>query len=220
MTNENPHIAGWKTLVDLPVTETWDVDDFTGFFSFFWPDGSGVEAVFEGLERGDLVEARLRRCFTAVAEAPKRGNWYFLPPPDPNLTENEMIERTKAHLDSMSEIAALSGEAEFAQQLRDMKISPVASRERTVNVADAEIQLYEMVSDFSFGLNRFDSPMWDLREAFYSVANENYLREWLMWPLYDDPPLADPFAPYFWLWSSGLDVELVSERECVVGPVG
>jgi hypothetical protein len=136
----------------------------------------------------------------------------------PRFNRGEIIARTRIHLDSMSEIATLSGEHEFAQQLRAMKISPVASHTRTVHCSDAETHLYDLVSDFCFGLDRFESPLWDLREAFYSIANENTLRDWLMWPLFDNPPLADPFAPSFWIWSHGLDVELTNETECVVGP--
>ncbi len=59
-----------------------------------------------------------------------------------------------------------------------------------------------------------------LRPAYYFVACDPMLRDYLMWPLYREPlhdlsqqPIADPFQPYFRLWTHGVKYRIFGDKQ-------
>ena len=86
------YFAKLKTMAGDTSDMEWDQDSLGGFFLKYRPDGKGVEAVFEGVERGDEILVRLLQFYEAADEG-KETDWYFkiLDPPATSSDEAKRL---------------------------------------------------------------------------------------------------------------------------------
>lgn len=84
-----------------------------------------------------------------------------------------------------------------------------------VNDDSPDSWIYELVTDYVGSLPRPENPILLLRDAIYSMANDIFLRSYIMWPLYADAAgRPDPFQWYFDLWSKGVCYSFRSANSC------
>jgi len=68
----------------------------------------------------------------------------------------------------------------------------------------SETIIHDLRSDWFLSLKPKQSDALLMGEAFYSIACDYYIADYLLWPLYQHSTvIEEPFAPYFELWTHG-----------------
>jgi len=210
MNRERDQLKQWARIAGIPETQVSTRDDLTGLFQRFRPNGEGVEAVLRGLVRGDEVLGRLLALYQATANSYRPSDAYFVVRRERPMPAS-VAEIAREHFAAMALIARAMGEAELEGVLRGVSpelIDEPTSTDEAMPDDDApEVWLHDVVFDYMSGLSPVESDVFLLDEAFYSVANDLYLKNFLMWPLYEGASeTSDPFGPYFRLWSQGVRI--------------
>ncbi|MBI2804774.1 MAG: hypothetical protein HYX68_07300 [Planctomycetes bacterium] len=181
-------------------------DDLFGFFDCFRPHGAGLEKVFADVVGGDEILQRVLRIYQSKETATAFG-YFVIRRPIP-ATPERLVELTTQHLDKMLQIAISFDDAWLARELEkvvEIKIKRETISQKTRCDPDArEGYVYEVTGDWFRELEPMPSDALWMREAFYSIACDYNIARYLMWPLYRHATeIADPFAPYFELWTHG-----------------
>lgn len=196
----NQHIKFWAQLVGRGRVS--DQSDLIGLFQYFRPDGEGVEAIFAGHPFGDAILERIRKCYAHTREGYAESDAYFIPRPKESCSQTMAINLLNRHLLEMRKIA----ERLHVDELVDLIANSTPVRVRTraeldegaLNDDSPEAWLYDIATDFMGSLSPHESPLLQLRDAMYSIANDMFLRNYLLWPLYADSyPDSEPFLPAF-----------------------
>ena len=109
----------------------------------------------------------------------------------------------------MKEVAGHREDQEFVRVLSAASPRRVQFRLELTGLASTDDSpdgwLYELASDFILTLTPRESPLILLKDAMYSIANNIFLRNYPLWPLYAaSSPRSEPFA------------ESASERACSI----
>jgi hypothetical protein len=198
-------------------------DDLFAFFDCFRPDGAGVERVFAGVAGGEEIVLRLLKVYECTKES-FGGFGYFIVRRPTRATPEKLVDLTTQHLEKVRQIACsfrpeaiktkqmreslIAGAAKLAsllETLTQIEIKREAAPARTQPDYQApETILYDVVGDWVMGLDPIPSAALLMREAFYSIACDYYIANYLMWPLYrHGTDIVEPFALYFELWTHG-----------------
>lgn len=210
--------AFWKSLCNVNVAKPWTTEeDLFAYFKLFRPDGEGVERVFEGINRGDEVLARLMPFYEWTRDSVEHA--YFIVQSPLTTTHSELLAIMSLYFEKIRQIAVEFEEKKLAALVESIQIE--ARQEKAPpHPAVPEPNLFyvhEMVGDWFRSLKPSPSDVILLEEAFYSLAGSYELARYLMWPIYRDAtPIDDPFAPAFQLWIRGADFRFASSKQVIV----
>lgn len=180
-------------------------DELYGYFECFRPDGKGVEKVFAGIVGGDEIVERLRKVYECTKDS--TGAYFIVRRPAPASPER-LVDLTTQHYIKVREIARGFDHARLASELEvlpeiEIKLEAIPERTRS-DVNAPETSVYDVTGDWFIGLDPIQSDALLLHEAFYSIACDYKIAQFLMWPLYrHSTEIEEPFAPYFQLWTHG-----------------
>lgn len=214
--NPNALFSKWAELAGITDQPVRSEEDLAYVFQNFSDRPEGLDALFAGMNAGEEVSARLKAVFTASET--DAASAYFLVEHPPPLTVEQALALLQQHLNNLSAMSRATG-AGLDEVLDGMSVRRAQQKtdiaQRTGDNPAA--WLYDLVFDFTGTLKPCDEEATLLEEAFYSIANDIYLKGYLMWPFYaKESDLEDPFAPYFELWRHGVDIGFRGEDECLV----
>jgi hypothetical protein len=218
-----------------------DADSLIGFFQAFRPDGTPEQPLFTGLIRSgdasllgsngqsvlteeiaEALDERLVALYRTAGDNRRPGGGkdaYFVvrqpQPIDPDVVES-LAEKL---IEDLAELASVVGDAETASLLgQSPRIRvleglppkhPKRDDEKTSLLRAMQQEVPQWVSRLDVG-----GLAGLLRPAYYFIACDPLLRDYLMWPLYrESARLADPFLPYFQLWRHGVKYRVFQEDQ-------
>jgi hypothetical protein len=206
-----------------PAPEGSDSEALIGFFQLFRPNGEKLEGLFESLEEGDQLSDRLSDVFLAAGDnrRPSGGrDAYFIVRSPATLSVELAEHHGHRWIDGLRQLAEAVGDDQSADKLRDFpKIRilegippkhPKQPNERSAlltTILDRCGELTSKVPDVN--------PHAELlRPAYYFMACDAMLRDYLMWPFYaSQTGLVDPLRSYFALWSHGVKFRIFREDQ-------
>jgi hypothetical protein len=210
-----------KEVVGDSQGESWNAENLGPFFQHFRPNGRGLELVFEGVPHGDQILSRLKMVYTVAGETLQDA--YFIVRSPRFASTSDARSWAKDHFENMSKLAREAGSEELAQMLgRPPAMSVVRglAPPRPTSPAQAsnlECLLLDRIGDLILGLQPKSGLALTLREAFYYIACDFHLCDYLLWPVYEEcVNVSDPFAPYFNLWKHGIEIRYPSNTEIVI----
>lgn len=191
----------------------WE-DYFYGLFQGFMPDGEGVAAVFEPLEKGQELLARIMPVYQNTAEHNQEildGGYipgYFCPPVQDEAEVRQTGERL---LEGLREFARFVEDEELIAALAAIKQIRLGEPAEEFN--DTRDLFGEAFDEWRISNTDYNSPEQVLDEAYYSINCDYYLSAYLQYPLYRTKPDSDFLRPYFDLWKQGYGFTL--DKDCL-----
>lgn len=208
-----------------------DPDALIGVFQSFRPDGIGLDAAFEGLDESAELQGRLsdlyRECGDSMRPQGGRDAYFVVRRPrpiDPAVAESAARE----WLDNLAILSQAAGNLRASEYLsRDLRIRVLEGiapkHPRAVQEKSSLLQVFETdIPEFLVQLGHTTPAIDLLRPAYYFIACDAALRDYLMWPLYrtalinasvPELTVADPYAPYFKLWSHGIKYRIFTDEQ-------
>jgi len=189
-----------------------------GFFQRFRPDGRGLEGLYEGLAHGDQYHERLDHLFEAAGDDRRptggRDAYFVVRQPPPMSPEAAEFNATR-WMEGLQKISARSGNAELSKQLETrprIRIlegsppkQPKADQESFPLLKAIKVHAASMTDGLASGCQVVSL----LREAYYFTACDSMVRDYLLWPAYEEAlGEADPMAGYFELWRHGIKLRV------------
>jgi hypothetical protein len=107
-------------------------------------------------------------------------------------------------LDNLRRLARIIGDRELSGLLAATKRVRLGNIESGAYESDEHICVYETVGDWLIEVTDYSDLLPALDEAYYSVACDSWLTDYLRWPYYESLCDRDVFAPCFELWRRGL----------------
>ncbi len=206
-----------------PGPELSESESLIGFFQLFRPDGGDLNGLFDALRQGDELSGRLQSAYQAAGDdrRPQGGRDAFFIVRSPSPLSPELAEHhAVTWIQGLQQLAEAVGDTHVAQRLASPpKIRvlegippkhPKQPHERSelLNVfLDHAPALTEKVAGV-------DAHAELLRPAYYFIACDAMLRDYLMWPFYaEQTGLTDPFESYFTLWTHGVKFRIFQENQ-------
>lgn len=206
-----------------PGPELSESESLIGFFQLFRPDGGNLNGLFDALRQGDQLSDRLQSAYQAAGDdrRPQGGRDAFFIVRSPSPLSPELAEHhAVTWIQGLQQLAEAVGDAHVAQRLASPPTirvlegippkHPQQPHERTelLNVfLDHAPALTEKVAEV-------DPHAELLRPAYYFIACDAMLRDYLMWPFYaEQTGLTDPFESYFTLWAHGVKFRIFQENQ-------
>lgn len=212
--------------------ESVDADSLIGFFQSFRPDGISERRLFAGLELfasfdsddtiGESLDHRLTQLFEAAGDHRRPGGgkdaYFVVRNPDP--IDDQLVEKLAIQLlGNLAELAISVGDAETAMTLQAsprVRVleglppkHPRLDHEKTSLLRMMQEEVPSLVTRLDVS-----SIAKVLRPAYYFIACDPLLRDYLMWPMYNAVSgLVDPFEPYFQLWKHGVKYRIFQEDQ-------
>lgn len=197
---------------------TGDYADLAMLFQSYRPSGRGLEEVFTGMTCAPELQERMERCFAACARPDWRDFPYFVPRRRP-MSRAEAQSLATQHASALVELCMRAGEGEAGVLVSGGGIAVLDSGAGSGTRAESEedVWIREVVSDLLFRTEVVDEDFPALKDAYYSIANDYFLRFFLSWPEYRPfLTLHDPFEPYFAIWSMGASVHVEASGRVVI----
>ncbi len=199
-----------------------DADSLIGIFQSCRPDGQAIRGLFDELDSGPQLEARLGQLYQAAGDdrRPQGGrDAYFVVRNPPPLDPAQAERLANRWLVGVRELATAVGDTATAKILDPIPAirvlegippkHPKLDRERSKLLKTLQREAALWVERIDGGPHAAT-----LRPAFYFTACDAMLRDYLMWPLY--APVAgtnDPLEPYFQLWRHGVKYRVFGETQ-------
>lgn len=200
-----------------------DADSLIGVFQAFRPDGQAIRGLFNSLDDwGVEVESRVARLFEAAGDdrRPQGGrDAYFVVRNPPPLEPAEAEESGTRWLRGIQSLAINVGDcatADILDPLPTIRVLEGIPPKHPKPEQEKSELLKTLQGDATTLVQRIDAPPQAaaLRPAFYFIACDAMLRDYLMWPLYAEAAgLDDPFEPYFHLWRHGVKYRAFGETQ-------
>ena len=209
-------------LVGIDEENADDADSLIGFFQSFRPDGLALSGLYEELEIGDELHARLDQLYEAAGNdrRPQGGRDAYFVVRRPSVLDPEVAQTLgQSWLSGLHALAIAVGNQEISKLLEPLpKIRvlegippkyPKIREEKSglmIGVREDSATLVEQIDAGPFAQL--------LRPAYYFTACDAMLRDYLMWPFYaESSGLTDPFASYFELWRHGVKYRIFGETQ-------
>jgi hypothetical protein len=200
----------------------WGPEDAIGFFQTLRPDGDALNELFDGVDQGDELRERLLHVFRAAGDSARPDgarDAYFVVRKPMGISAEVVEHAGRLWLKQLAMIDNKVGDGSIAEivdaepQVRvlegDAPKHPRATDERSdllnriTSFSDRVIEPLEVDFDAVLGLRR----------AYYFIACDTILRDYLMWPAYRNTVgLEDPLEPYFTLWRAGVKFRIFNNE--------
>ena len=206
-----------------------NADSLIGFFQVFRPDGGALAGLFDHLEIGEQLHERLDRLYAACGDDRRpdgRRDAYFVIRRPPAIDPDAASELASDWLQRLSSLAEQVGDADSPNPLAPTPTIRVLEGlpPKHPKADEEKSQLLRFLQHEAANLldriQAVDPAAIALRSAYYFVACDAMLRDYLMWPLYaaalrtiDTAPVHDPFEPYFQLWRHGVKYRIFGDRQ-------
>jgi hypothetical protein len=179
-------------------------DNLLALFHQFRPDGEGVERVFADIPSGDRYLARLRAVYAITCGEGWANDLYFNVRPLPAWTSQELRSIGLRFVTELRGLAARIGGQELSAYLSRVSDVEVASHDQLDRHHVDNLLVHETVGDWLIGVTDWADPVARLREAYYGIACDYWLANYLSWPYFERWHGPDAFQPYFELWRRGV----------------
>ena len=202
-----------------------DADSLIGFFQAFRPDGAALHDLFDELDCGDDLFDRLSGLYEAAGEdrRPNGGRDAYFVVRDPDPVEPVVAESyAMSWIEGIREIAQHAGNQEILDCLTPIPAVRVLEGKPPKHPKD-DSEKSKLLKAIIYGssellqqLDQPDSIASVLRNAYYFIACDAMLRDYLMWPLYRnlfESNITDPLKPYFQLWQHGVKFRIYGEKQ-------
>lgn len=204
-----------------PSGEMSDADSLIGFFQMFRPDGQALASLYDSLDCGEDLSDRLQSLYRVAGKDRRpdggRDAYFIVRSPAP-LPPEQAEHHATAWIEGLVQLAQAVGDHETLKRLTPSPAvrvlegippkppkHPHEQSELFLTVAKRCVELTAQVPDS-------DPHAALLRPAYYFLACDPMLRDYLLWPFYaPSTQLADPFRSYFMLWSHGVKYRIYSE---------
>lgn len=202
--NQEEYYRYLKKLIRDDSPDEWDETNTFGLFQRFRPDGEGLEAVFEPIPHGERLLARLRPVYAATNGPESMNDAYFVVRSPQPWQPAEVEPIAHAFLDNLRHLARTIDDPELSDLLAATRSVRFEDIESEAYESDEHLCVYETVGDWLIEVTDYSDLVPALKEAYYSVACDPWLSDYLRWPYYERFCPRDVFAPYFELWRRGL----------------
>jgi len=211
-----------------PQEELRAEDGLIGFFQNFRPDGSELESLFEEMPSNDqtctagrLLD-RLKLLFRVAGDPQRptggRDAYFIVRNPEP--IEPQRVEQLgQQWLNNLHQLALQTGATELRDSLATIPsirvLEGIAPKHPRADSEKANLlkQLRDTGPNLTSRSGDDDLAIRTLRGAYYYIACDWMLRDYLMWPLLEDKMnVGDPFEPYFQLWRHGIKYRIFSDE--------
>ena len=161
----------------------------------------------------------MRRSYQCTRSGFRETDPYFIPRPEESCAESEAREVLSQHFLEMQKLAERAQDSELIEILSNVSPARVASQgelnQLPLNDDSPDGWIYDLVTNFLCSLSPKDSPFLLLNDAMYSIANNRFVRDYLLWPLYKEAfKNGEPFLPAFELWSKGVSFSFRRSDSC------
>jgi len=198
-------------------------DSLIGFFQSFRPDGRGLQGVFDEFPAGEQLHNRLDQLFAAAGDdrRPQGGrDAYFVVRRPPPLEPDAAREAAEQWLTQTAQLASMVGRDAVNERLGGVShvrvLEGIAPKQPRQPEDKTELwkTLHEEVPQLVEAIEPHPPLASALRPAYYFIHCDAMLRDYLMWPIYQQAcPVEDPFAAYFLLWRHGVKVRVFTEGQ-------
>lgn len=203
--------------------ELSDADSLIGVFQHFRPDGEGLPELFDGLPIGDQLVERLELIYEYAGDnrRPAGGrDAYFIVRSPKKLTVEAAEHHGETWLNGLREIANAVGDTATAERLaqlprmRVLEGIPPKHPKRDEERSGLLKVLLNNARNLTGAVSGVDPHAALLRSAYYFIACDHMLRDYLMWPFFaKQTGLTDPLRSYFRLWSHGVKYRTFREDQ-------
>lgn len=197
-------------------------DALIGFFQSFRPDGNALHDLFDDLEGGDGLQDRLASLYETAGDdrRPQGGrDAYFVvrrpAPLDPDLA-SDLAGRWLAGVRGLAESVGDSAVVDALDPAPRIRVLEGIAPKHPKNDDEKSSLLRVMQQNVPKMVEQLDvSPHAEaLRPAYYFIACDEMLRDYLMWPLYAKASgQADPLQAYFRLWQHGVKYRIFTDDQ-------
>ncbi|MEO1616113.1 MAG: apolipoprotein acyltransferase [Planctomycetota bacterium] len=206
-----------------PGPETSEAESLIGFFQLFRPDGEKLEGLYDGVDVGDELSERLEFLFRVAGEnrRPQGGrDAYFIVRNSPKLPLEHAELFAAQWLEGLRDVATSVGDSATAERLRVPPkirflegLPPKHPRD-----PDEQVPLLKCIQNDCSKLTQKVTPPGSLAElmakAYYFIACDAMLRDFLMWPLFREATaITDPLRGYFMLWVHGVKFRIFQDDQ-------
>jgi hypothetical protein len=206
-----------------PAPEASDSESLIGFFQLFRPDGQSLQGLFDSVDRGDQLYDRLDDVFQAAGDdrRPAGGRDAYFIVRSPGTLSVELAEHHGlTWIDGLRQLAEAVGDQQSTDKLSDPPkirilegIPPKHPKQPNERSSLLKVIL-NRCSELTSKVPEVDPHAELLRPAYYFIACDAMLRDYLMWPFYaSQTGLADPLRSYFALWSHGVKFRIFREDQ-------
>jgi hypothetical protein len=205
----------WKSIAGDASPAPWTTDNLIGFFQTLRPDGYKLAAALDGLAGAEAILERLLAIYRVTAAGCELGDAYFIVRNPEPLSKLEAEQLSRSHLRNMADIARALDRSELLHLLEPLPRMQVSQGQTPwpPTQDSPEALIYEAEVDFIAGLTPLPSYILLLKEAMFYIACDSFLRDYILWPLYQKSTLVtDPFQPYFELWKHGSGIRFTGGR--------
>ena len=228
-----PHFARLMSVASGHEVNADDSETLVGVFQKFRPDGKSLHKVFERVPAGDAVMQRLRKVYETTGEARRSDGMsdaFFIVRNPAKIDPGEALEVATRFFEQLHQIAIHNDIPELMSVLDPLPTirimegkapkNPKADSEKSQLLHAMQKQAPVVIDKF-LGDQEVDAQLLPeqvfakfLGPAFYFVACDSFLRDYLLWPLVAERSvLDDPFEPYFWLWQHGAKFRIFNNNQ-------
>ena len=189
----------------------------------FRPDGENLRGLIGDLPYGEDLFERLRNVFQLAGDGrrPTGGRDAYFIVRSPRTMPVEQAEHHGTQwIKGLGDLAKAAGRREVAEQLASAPKLRILEGipPKHPKLPQERSQLLDVIqkdcAQFTSELQDIDPHAELLRPAYYYMACDAMLRDYLMWPFYAaQTGLADPLRSYFALWSHGVKFRIFREDQ-------
>jgi len=177
-----------------------------GFFQRFRPGGDDLERVFSNISNGEKYLSRLKPIFDPKnANTGDRVDMYFIVRVPDESDESKIIGFGKEYFARLVRLATIIDDKSLSEYLSSITEVVIGRDMKYKLGTDQYAIVYHVILDWIIEERNFDDPIYQLDEAYYSIACDPWLQNYLMWPQFEGKGFEDVFEPYYWLWKSGYE---------------
>ncbi len=204
-----------------------DPESLIGFFQNFRPDGKALNDLFDGFDFGSsqmsaALAERLESLYQFAGDdrrpAGGRDAYFVVRSPSP-LDPGVAHQLADQWLLNVRELAMSVGDLELVETLDptpEIRVLEGSPPKHPKDENEKSTFLKAMQQNLPRLVEQLDAGPYPavLRPAYYFIACDSILRDYLMWPLYAEAAgLDDPFLPYFRLWSHGVKYRIFEDAK-------
>ncbi|EPY03831.1 hypothetical protein PAALTS15_28856 [Paenibacillus alvei TS-15] len=196
-------------------------NELYGYFQMYMPSGEGVEATFAPLQDGDAYLQRIVRMYDVLDPADFDGDTvpgYFnskvsdVPEEVLRGHGEQLIKGLKELLQEFEQIEGAADAAAYLSRIKEIQILPHGKIDKIRQSHDPDV--YDAMFEVVSAHKDYDAPIEILDEAYYSIACDYWISNYLQWHRYGLK--GDPFVPYFELYRLGYSA-IFSEHKLLIG---
>ena len=220
--NQQTLLQRCRVLAGVATADRWQPDDAIGFLQSLRPGGEQLPAIFEGVPHGPELLDRLRRVFL-ISGDPRRPTGgqdaYFIVRHPATISPDEVRRSGEQWLANLIDIDRRLGNGQVVRWtdgglvVRVLEGRPPKHPRDRSEQCELLLAVRELPKTAIESLEPRDDAALGLARAYYFIACDAYLRDYLLWPVYRElVRMHDPLEPYFVLWQHGIKFRIFNNE--------